>query len=417
MSTGLILILILLILAFFFTTMEIAFVSANKLRIELDKMQDRHFSRLIEFYISNPAQYYATMTVGNVSVIVLLTLIAATQTSLLPEQITASPMLTAVVLIIAVCMMFLLAGDILPKLIFRHDSNNVLKLISAPIAIFYYIFFLPTRIAYSLSKLAVNRLHSKSVTGNEPCYWGAVDWDSLSDEQEAASESDDESNDVKLFRNALDFSNVKLRECMVPRPEIVAIEAGSTIDNLKQLFVSSGLSKIIVYKSSIDNVIGFAPSISMFQKPTSIAAITRDMPVVPETMPANKLLALFIQNRRSMALVVDEFGGTSGVVTMEDILEEIVGDIQDEHDTKRYREHKLSANHFQFSARLEIDYLNDKYELDLPTSDEYETLAGLILAHYRAIPKVKDIVSFGQFKFTILRATTTKIELVDLVIN
>ena len=233
----------------------------------------------------------------------------------------------------------------------------------------------------------------------------------------SATEADDKSNDVKLFRNALDFSKVKLRECMVPRPEIVAISINDSLDELKKLFVSSGLSKIIVYKGSIDNVVGFAPSISMFQQPASIAAITRNMPIVPESMPANKLLALFIQNHRSMALVVDEFGGTSGIVTMEDILEEIVGDIQDEYDKKRYREHKFGKNHYQFSARLEIDYINEKYGLDLPVSDEYETLAGLILAHHGAIPKMNDAIVVGNFRFTILRATATKIELVDIIVN
>jgi CBS domain containing-hemolysin-like protein len=238
----------------------------------------------------------------------------------------------------------------------------------------------------------------------------------LADEQVSEDNEEDESKDVKMFRNALDFSDVKLRECMVPRPEIVAVSIDDNIESLKNLFVSSGLSKIMVYKGSIDNVVGFAPSISMFQHPVSIASITRNLPIVPESMPANKLLALFIQNHRSIALVVDEFGGTSGIVTMEDILEEIVGDIQDEHDKKRYREHRFNDQHFQFSARLEIDYINEKYGVDLPVSEEYETLAGLILAHYGAIPKIQDVVSFGKFKFTILRATATKIELVDLVI-
>jgi len=293
----------------------------------------------------------------------------------------------------------------------------MLKIISIPVSLFYYMFYFLSRITYHISRFVSNRLTSKKISSDDAVYWGAVDWDSLADEKIAETSDDDESHDVKLFRNALDFSDVKLRECMVPRPEIVGISIDESIDELKKLFISSGLSKIMVYKGSIDNVVGFAPSISMFQHPANIAAITRNLPIVPETMPANKLLTLFIQNHRSIALVVDEFGGTSGIVTMEDILEEIVGDIQDEHDKKRYREHRFNNSHFQFSARLEIDYINDKYDLDLPVSEEYETLAGLILSHYGAIPKVQDVVSFGKFRFTILRASATKIELVDLIVS
>ncbi|MBO7434136.1 MAG: HlyC/CorC family transporter [Salinivirgaceae bacterium] len=412
-----ILILVLLIGAFFFTAMEVAFVSANKLRIELDRKQDRHFSQIIELYTSRPAQYYATIITGNILIMTLLATI--THIVAVHHFANLAPNILVVLSaqIVVAMLLYLTAGEILPKLFFRRESAGVLKMIALPAALFYYLFFLISRIVFGFSKLIVNRFPNKHVANDDPAYWGAVDWDSLFKKPATQVQSDEESNDVKLFRNALDFSNVKLRECMVPRPEIVAISVTDTIPNLNRLFISSGLSKIIVYKGSIDNIIGFAPSISMFRKATNIADITRDLPIVPETMPANKLLALFIQNRRSIALVVDEFGGTSGIVTMEDILEEIVGDIQDEHDKKRYREHRLSSNHFLFSARLEIDYINEKYELNIPTSEEYETLAGLILAHYGAIPKVKDVVAFDQFKFTILRASSTKIELVDLVIE
>ena len=416
MTIQYILLIVLALFAMFFPVMEVAFVSANRLRIELDKKQDRIFSQIIELYMGNPAQYYSTIAIGNLLVIVSLAMLLTNF-----EFVGLSAIGNVWMLLLAQAavafVLYLLAGDILPKLIFRNEPNNLLKAISLPVFVFYYLFFLLSRLVFHISRLMSNIFADKKIQTDDPVYWGFVDWDSLADQQVSATDADDESNDVKLFRNALDFSKVKLRECMVPRPEIVAISINDSLDELKKLFVSSGLSKIIVYKGSIDNVVGFAPSISMFQQPTSIASITRNMPIVPESMPANKLLALFIQNHRSMALVVDEFGGTSGIVTMEDILEEIVGDIQDEYDKKRYREHRFNNKHYQFSARLEIDYINDKYDLDLPVSDEYETLAGLILAHYGAIPKIQDVVSFGKFRFTILRATATKIELVDLIVE
>ncbi len=415
MAAYIILVLVLLLFAFFFAAMEVAFVSANKLRIELDKKQDRVFSQIIDVFIEKPAQYYATMAIGNLTVVVTLAMVLTGDGPW--RQL---PVSVAAILAVQACaafLLYLLAGEILPKLLAFQESGSLLKIISLPAAVFYYMFYLVSKIVYHTSRFFANRFTKTKVKENDAVYWGAVDWDSLADEQISESDDDDESNDMKLFRNALDFSAVKLRECMVPRPEIVGISIDDSIDELKKLFVSSGLSKIMVYKGSIDNVVGFAPSISMFQHPTNIASITHNLPIVPETMPANKLLTLFIQNHRSIALVVDEFGGTSGIVTMEDILEEIVGDIQDEHDKKRYREHKFGKNHYQFSARLEIDYVNEKYDLDLPVSDEYETLAGLILSHYGAIPKVQDVVSFGKFRFTILRASATKIELVDVIVN
>lgn len=412
-----ILILVLLLCAFFFTAMEVVFVSANRLRIELDKKQDHHFSQIIDLYTNKPAQYYATIATGHMSVLIAMAMLLSILGNNNFSHLLPNMLIMIVVQIVVATFLYLFAGELLPKLLFRRESAGVLKIIALPAAVFYYLFFVLTRIVFYLSRLIANRFRHHNITADDAAYWGAVDWDSLFKEPTTGEAEEEESNDVKLFRNALDFSNVKLRECMVPRPEIVAISVTDTISNLNRLFINSGLSKIIVYKGSIDNVIGFAPSISMFRKATTIADITRDLPIVPETMPANKLLALFIQNRRSIALVVDEFGGTSGIVTMEDILEEIVGDIQDEHDKKRYREHKLADNHFLFSARLEIDYINEKYELDIPTSDEYETLAGLILAHYGAIPKVKDVIAFDKFRFTILRASTTKIELVDLMVE
>jgi CBS domain containing-hemolysin-like protein len=230
-------------------------------------------------------------------------------------------------------------------------------------------------------------------------------------------ESEPEHHDIRIFQNALDFSNVKLRECMVPRTEIEAIEAKSSIARLKQKFVETRLSRILIYQDSIDNIIGYFELKDIFKNPLEIKSMTRKLAIVPETMPANKLLKIFVEEKKNIALVVDEFGGTSGMVTIEDVLEEIVGDIEDEHDTIDLIERELGNNEYVFSGRLEIDYLNEKYKLNLPEEDDYETLAGLILFYHGSIPRINDVIRIGSYIFKVLRTTTTKLELVNLKVD
>jgi len=219
---------------------------------------------------------------------------------------------------------------------------------------------------------------------------------------------------IRIFRNALDFSNVKLRECMVPRTEIVAIEAGSKVQDLKERFIQTGHSRILVYQNTIDNIIGYFELKDMFKDPPDIMSCVRKLAIVPETMTANKLLKLFFDERMNVALVVDEFGGTSGMVTIEDVLEEIVGDIEDEHDYYELTEKEIAPGEFVFSGRLEIDYLNETYNLNLPEEDDYETLAGLILYHNGSIPVVNETINIGKFVFRVIKVTATRIELVNL---
>jgi CBS domain containing-hemolysin-like protein len=226
--------------------------------------------------------------------------------------------------------------------------------------------------------------------------------------------SEPEHHDIRIFQNALDFSNVKLRECMVPRTEIEALEAKSSVARLKQKFVETRLSRILIYQESIDNIIGYFELKDIFKSPSEIRSMTRKLAIVPETMPANKLLKIFVEEKKNIALVVDEFGGTSGMVTIEDVLEEIVGDIEDEHDTIDLIERELGNNEYVFSGRLEIDYLNEKYKLNLPDDDEFETLAGLTLFYHGSIPRINDVIRVGNFTIKVLRATTTKLELVNL---
>jgi len=235
---------------------------------------------------------------------------------------------------------------------------------------------------------------------------------------QAATTPDNEVvKEVQLFRNALDFSKVKLREIMVPRNEISMLDIHSSVEQLRQKFIETGYSRILFYEDNVDNIVGYVHSSAIFKKPTSIKPFLKNVLIVPETMAANKLLSRFIREHRSIALVVDEFGGTSGLVTSEDILEEIFGEIEDEHDTSDYVEKKLNDHEYIFSGRFEIDLLNEKYQLGLPESEEFETLAGFILFHHESIPKANSVIKIGRFSFKILKASRTKIELVHLTVS
>ena len=245
--------------------------------------------------------------------------------------------------------------------------------------------------------------------------FGKIDLDHLVSEHNTELDHPDEpEQEIKLFQNALDFSNVKLRDCMVPRTEIVAFDESVSIEELRNKFIETGLSKILIYRESTDNIIGFINSKELFKNPSDITSIIMSLPIVPETMPANKLLQSFIRDHKSISVVVDEFGGTSGIVTMEDILEEILGEIEDEHDTSELTEEQLNEEEYIFSARHEIDYLNEKYRLNIPKSDDYETLAGLILYHYENIPRINDRIHIDGFVIRILDVSETRIELIHL---
>jgi CBS domain containing-hemolysin-like protein len=315
-------------------------------------------------------------------------------------------------------LLILLTAEFLPKVLFRINPNQVLKIFSIPVYFFYMAFYPLARFTIHISSGFIRTFFRVRIQESPDNTFGKSDLDHLVNENNSdSSNENDVKHDVRIFQNALDFSNIKLRECVVPRTEIVAVSVYDTVETLKQRFIESGHSKILVYDETIDHIIGYAHSITLFQNPDSIKSMLRLLPIVPESMPANKLLAKFLRNRKSMALVVDEFGGTAGVVTMEDILEEIIGDIQDEHDKIKHVEKIISKHEYELSARLEIDYLNEKYNLNLPVSEEYETIAGLILAHYESIPKVNDQVEIEHITFKIVKASTTKIEQVNLKIS
>ncbi|HAM98601.1 MAG TPA: hemolysin [Marinilabiliales bacterium] len=416
--TPYLIILVTLVLSAFFSGMEIAFVSANKLRIELDKKQNLFHSGIINIFSENPSQYISTMLIGNNVVLVIYSMFMAVLLEPAIHSFTKSEGVILFLETLISTLIILVVGEFVPKTIFRINPNQTLRLFALPVFVFYLIFFPIARLTTGLSRLILRYLFRVKIDEENTPTFGKIDLDHLvSETQEEQLEAHELKHDVKIFQNALDFSDIRLRECVVPRTELEAVSIDESVEVLKQRFTETGYSKILVYQDSIDNIIGFAHCIDLFEKPQNIKSMVRKIPIVPETMPANKLLGLFIQNKKSMALVVDEFGGTAGIVTMEDILEEIVGDIQDEHDKVVLEETLLGSNEFRFSGRLEIDDLNEKYNLNFPVSDDYETIAGLILKHHGSIPKINDMVTIEQFNFKILKATNTKIELVHLKIH
>lgn len=404
-----------LILSAFFSGMEIAFVSSNKLRIELDKKQGMFPSKLIEVFSKNTSQYLATMLIGNNIALVIYGLVMA---QVLEPVFTLFVQTDGLVLLLQTIfstLIILMFAEFLPKTLFRINPNQTLKVFAIPVYFFFVLLYPVARFTIFLSRSIIQLFFRVKISDEGSMTFGKTDLNHLvTENQSETDELGEVDHGVRIFQNALDFSSIKLRECIVPRTEIVAVSINDPVELLEKKFVETGLSKILVHEESIDKIIGYAHLVDLFQKPTNLTSIVKKIPIAPETMPANKLLALFIQNRKNIALVVDEFGGTRGIVTMEDILEEIIGDIQDEHDKVLFEEKQVNDTEFQFSGRLEIDYLNSKYNLELPASEDYETIAGLILAQHGSIPKANDTVIIDNLTFKILKVTSTKIELIHL---
>ncbi|WP_319499967.1 hemolysin family protein [uncultured Draconibacterium sp.] len=411
------LILITIILSAFFSGMEIAFVSANKLRLELDKQSDPFSSKLLKFLTHNGGQYIATMLVGNNIALVVYGIAFATVLEPVLLNSIQSESLVLLLQTIISTFVILLFAEFLPKTLFRIFPNSLLNVFALPLAFFYVVFFPVTRFSMGITNFLLRNVFNTE-PGNEDKnkVFRRIDLDEFIKENDRtnAEHKELEETEIKLFKNALDFSKIKLREVMIPRTEIEMMETGASISDLRQKFVETGYSRILIYSESIDNIIGYVHSSMLFKNPQTIDPFIKNVLIVPETMPANKLLSTFIQGHRSIAIVVDEFGGTAGMVTSEDILEEIFGEIEDEHDVKDIVEKKISDTEFIFSARAEIDMLNEKYFLELPENEEFETLAGFILYNYESIPKVNSVIKIEKFQFKILKATNTKIELVKL---
>ena len=411
MTATLSVILICLLLSAFFSGMEIAFLTSNKLRIEIDKSKKGVTQALIDLFISHSGMYITTLLVGNNVVMVIHGIFMS---DLLVNQFDFLHLSIGVELFVETLvstLIILVFAEFLPKTVFRLRSNLFLKLFSVPVFLFYLLFFPLSYFSVWLGGWLLRIFTGRKLGHKEPNRaFGKVDLNNLIEEGEVNARQEEEMHEIKLFRNALDFSEVKLRECIVPRPDVVALSIDSSIEELTQLFIDTGLSRILIYKESIDDIIGYVHISTLFKDPPTIAKALSRVLIVPETMSAQRLLNLFIRDQKSVAVVVDEFGITAGIVTIEDIMEEIFGEIEDEHDHLNLKEVMISEQEYIFSGRLEVDYLNEKYHLDLEEREEYETLAGLVLYFNQSIPQEGETIVVNDLTFKILSVKNARIE-------
>jgi CBS domain containing-hemolysin-like protein len=397
--------------------MEIAFVSSNKLRFELDKKQRSLTSSILSIFYNHPEQYISTMLVGNNVCLVIYGLLMARILTPWLTPLENQFLITFVQTIIATAIV-LVTGEFLPKSIFRVNSNFWLRTFSFLLLIFYVVLY---PIASFVTWLSLGILRLFGVKSNSSAHQNAfsrVDLNYLIQESfENQEDKKDVGNEVKIFQNALDFSKVKLRDCLVPRTEIVALDYDVDMETLKQTFIETGFSKIPIYKGNIDNIVGYIHSSEMFQHQQNWREHINQIPIVPENMAAQKLMKIFMKEKKSIAVVVDEFGGTAGIVTLEDIMEEIFGEIEDEHDTHDYIAEQTGENEYLFSGRLEISEINEKFHLNLPESDAYDTIAGFILYHHQHFPKLNEIIQIDNYTFKCIKATNNRIELVKMSVE
>jgi len=409
-------IIITLMLSGFFSGMEIAFVSSNRLRLEMDKGKNGLSQKAIDLFYRNSEDYISTMLVGNNIVLVVYGIFIAnffnaTIFHNLPAAVQVP--LNSVVSTIIV----LFTGEYLPKTIFKNNANRLLTFF-APIAYIFYIVLYPIcRFSTFLSNIILKIAGLKPQQKETKSEFSKTDLDDLVTSTIDKTGEDKVEDEVKIFKNALDFPDIKVRDCMVPRTEIQAVDIDCTTEELLDKFQTSGKSKIIVYKEDIDHVVGYIHISEMFTDQDNWRDKIRNMPDVAETMAANKLMQTFLQQKKNLGVVIDEFGGTSGIISLEDILENILGDIEDEHDNDEYVAKKTETGEYVLSARLEIDKINEKFDLDLPESEDYKTLGGMILFNYESFPKLNEVIVIGKYEFKILKTSISKIELVKLKVN
>lgn len=402
----------------FFSGMEIAFVSSNRMLAEMDKNHGSLTQKLISLFYRHPNGFVSTMLVGNNIVLVMYgILIAKLFDNTIFAGMDAGFTVPADTVLSTVIILF--TGEFLPKVLFKNNANRLLAMFALPAYFFYLILWPISRFSTFLSKMILRfvGIHMEKEYDDEG--FSKVDLDYLVQTSiENAKNDEDIDDEVKIFHNALEFSDVKVRDCMVPRTEINAVDLNKDgKDELLLKFIESGNSKIIVYNGDIDHIVGYVHSSEMFRNPDRWQDCIYKMPFVPETMTARKLMRIFLQQKKSLGVVVDEFGGTSGIVSLEDIVEEIFGDIEDEHDNLKYVAKEVAPGEYILSARLEIDKVNEMFGLDLPESDDYMTIGGLILNVYQSFPKLNEVIRTGRFEFKIMKSTMSKIELVKLKVS
>lgn len=425
MTLDIVIIILTLILSAFFSGMEIAYVSSNKIHIELEKKQEDFLGRILTKLTDKPSKYIATMLIGNNIALVIYGLkmgdvLVHWFQSMLPSEhailnylfhdlqlLTQTVISTFVILITA---------EFLPKVFFQIYANSLMKVLALPTYIFYVVFSWVSDFVLWISD-AVLKYIFKAKDEDVALAMTKVELGNyISEQMESVEDHDEVDSEIQIFQNALEFSEVKAREVMVPRTEITAVDISESIENLRQLFIDTGRTKIIVYKDNIDDILGYVHAFELFKKPKSIKPIIIPVSFVPETILIKDVLNILTKKRQSIAVVIDEYGGTSGLMSVEDIVEELFGEIEDEHDTLEMIEEQMDEDTYRFSARLEVDYINETYKLNLPESETYETLGGLIVNETEGIPDKNEDIMIDNFKFTIEEVSSTKIDIVKLKI-
>lgn len=413
MEIQILVIVLALVLSAFFSGMEIAFLSSNKLRLEIERKQSRTYNRIASLFLKAPGQYISTILVGNnIALVIYSIFMSSLYVSIAGRSNYAAETVISTLIII-------FTAEFLPKAVVKANPNFYLRIFAVPLYVFYIIFYPLSRLATLLSTLLLRILGRRVDDTPQLAGFDKVDLATLVEEaagNEEGEEGEKENNEqrIRLFQNALDFSEQRVRECMVPRTDVEAIDADDSVDDLRRLFVSTGYSRVPVYEGTIDNIIGYANLKCLFNDPATIREVLQQTLYVPETMSQQKLLGEFIRDHKSLAIVIDEFGGTAGMVTIEDLLEQIFGEIEDEHDADYLVEKEVAPGEYVLAGRLEIEHLNETYGLGIPESDRYDTLAGYILDQSEDIPKPGDVVKADGLKIKILRSGRTRIELVQV---
>ena len=425
MDFSILIIILTLILSAFFSGMEIAYVSSNKIHIEIEKKQNDFIAKILTKLTAKPSKFIATMLIGNNIALVVYGLLMGdllvewfqsmlpTQFGFLDYLFTELSLLTQTIIS---TLIILFTAEFLPKVFFQIYANSFLKIFAFPAYLFYQLFYYLTDFVIWISDSVLKRFFKTEGDNVQLALTKVELGNYISEQMESVEANEEVDSEIQIFQNALEFSEVKAREVMVPRTEIIAVEVNESIKNINSIFTTSGLSKILVYEESIDDILGYVHSFELFKKPKTIKSIILPVEFVPETMLVKDVLNILTKKRKSIAVVIDEYGGTSGIMTIEDIVEELFGEIEDEHDTVELIEEKIDDYNYKFSARLEVDYINETYKLDLPEGENYETIGGLIVDETEEIPKVNDKIIIENFQFTILEVSSTKIDVVALKI-
>lgn len=398
----------------FFSGTEIAFVSANRLKIELDRSAGTVSGKILSRFVKKPESFISAMLLGNNAALVIYGLCMGMLLEPVIRMMIPNEAVVLIIQTILSTLLILVTAEFLPKAIFQINPNRILSFTAIPLFIIYFLLYIPTSITLMFSNIFL-RLFRMDTRQTERVF-SKVDLDYfVRDMNERLEEESELTNEMQILQNALDFSKVKARDCMIPRTEIIAMEIDEDIEDLRQKFVETGLSKIIIYRDNIDNIIGYVHSFELFKKPNAIKQILLPMPVVPESVPGKELLELFARQSGNIAVVVDEFGGTSGLITIEDLIEEIFGDIEDEHDHEELIEEQIDENTFIFSARQEIDYLNENYNLNLPEMEDFDTLGGMVLYYLESIPEKGDKFKLENTEIEVIEVSDRRVELIRLI--